>query len=77
MEPEGDGQVNCNSCTQNDPQRTSSGTGGLGNKRMTADHLNYSTVKLGQNTKMTARDLRRLANTPNPVRRHVKNSQRK
>ena len=35
-------------------------TGGLGNKRMSGDHPNYSIIEIGQNTEKSPRDLRRL-----------------
>ena len=36
---------------------------GLGNKRTSGDHLNYSIIKIGQNTAKSPDDLRRLAVT--------------
>ena len=39
------------------------GTGGLGNKRTSGDHPNYSIVEIGQNTKKSPGDLMRLAVT--------------
>ena len=41
------------------------GIGGLKNKRMRGDHLNYSIAEIGQITKKSPRDLRRLAITQN------------
>ena len=38
-------------------QRNGSGTGGLGNKRTSADHLNYIIIKIGQNTEKSPWDL--------------------
>ena len=36
-----DGDINCNSCAQNNPQTLDKGTGRLGNKRTSGDHLDY------------------------------------
>ena len=41
-------------------RRISTGTGGLGNKRSSGDHPNYSIIKIGQKTKKSPRDFRRL-----------------
>ena len=46
------------------------GTGGIGNKRSSGDHLNYSIVGNSQNTKKSPGDLRRLAVTHTPVENH-------
>ena len=43
---------------------------GLENKRMSGDHPNYSIVEIGQNTKKSPRDLRRLAVTQTPLENH-------
>ena len=40
------------------------GTGGLGNKRTSGDHSNYSIIKNGQNTEKSPGDLRKLVVTP-------------
>ena len=45
-------------------------SGGLGNKRTNGDHLNYSFIKIGQNTEKSPGDLRRLAVPQTPVRNH-------
>ena len=45
-------------------------TGGLGDKRMSGDHLNYCIVEIGQNTEKSSGDLRRLAFTQTPVKDH-------
>ena len=57
MEHEGGGDTNFNWCTWNDPQRLR----GVGNRRMSGDHLNYSIVEVGQNTEKSPGVLRRLA----------------
>ena len=46
------------------------GTGGLGNKRASGNHPNYSIFKIGQNTKKSPSNLRKLAVTQTPVRNH-------
>ena len=61
-------------------QRIGAETGEVGNKRMGGDHLNNSAVKIGQNTKKSPGDLRRLAVTQDSKGKQsthagVKNSQ--
>ena len=60
LENESDGDTNCNWCTRYSHQRIGTGTGGLVNKRMSGDHLNYSIVEISQNTKKRFGDLKRL-----------------
>ena len=43
-------------------------TRGLGNKRPSGDHSNYSFVEIGQNTEKSTGDLRRLVVTQTPDR---------
>ena len=43
---------------------------GLGSLRTNGDHPNYSIAEIGQNTKKTPGDLRRLADTQTPVKDH-------
>ena len=45
-------------------------TGGLGSKRTSRDHYNYSIVEISQNTEKSLGDLRRLAVIQTPVRNH-------
>ena len=66
MEHESD-DINCNWCAQYNHQRIGTGTGGFGNKTTSGD---YSIVEIGQNTKKSHRDLRRLAATHTPVKNH-------
>ena len=47
MEYESDGNVNCNWCTRYNHERIGTGTGGLGNKRMSGDYLNYRAADIG------------------------------
>ena len=70
MEHESDGDTGCNWCTRYSHQRSSTGTGGLGNKRTGGDYPNDSIIKIGQNTEKSPGDLRRLAGTQTPVRNH-------
>ena len=51
--------------------RISTGIGGLGNNRTSGDHINYSIVEIGRNTKKSLGDLRRLAVTQTPVENHL------
>ena len=70
MEYKSDGNTNCNWCTWCSHQRIGAGTGELGNKRASGDHLNYSILEIGQNTEKSHGDLRRLAVTQTPVKKH-------
>ena len=70
MEHESDGNTNCNRCTWYSHQRINKGTGGLGNKRTSGDHPNYSIVEIGQNTEKSPGDLRILDVTQTPVKDH-------
>ena len=45
-------------------------TGGIENKSMIGDHPNNSIIKIGQNTKKSPGDLRRLAVTQTPLEDH-------
>ena len=49
MEQEGIGDANCNWYTWNDPQRLRKRAGGIGNRRMSEDYLNYSIAEVDQN----------------------------
>ena len=51
-------------------QRIDERSGGIGNKSISGDHQNYSTVKIGQNTVKSSEDLRRLVVTQAPVEDH-------
>ena len=81
MEHESDSDTNCNWFTRYTHQRIFTRIGGLGNKRMSGDHLNYSIVEIGQNTKLSPGDLKGLAVTQILVEKQsanagVKNSQK-
>ena len=51
-------------------QRIVTGTGGLGNKRTSGEHPNYSIIEIGQDTEKCPGDLKRLAVTQPPVENH-------
>ena len=69
MEHEGGSDTNCNWRPRYDYQKTGTGTGRFGNKRMSGDHPNYSIVEIGQSMKKPG-DLRRFAVTQTPVENH-------
>ena len=60
MEHESDGDSRCNWCTRYSQQKI--GTG-IRNKRTSGDHPKYNMIEIGQNTKKSLGDLRRLAVT--------------
>ena len=70
MEHESDVYTNYNWCSWYSHQRINKGTGGLGNKRTSGDHLNYCIIEIGLNTEKGPGDLRRLAVTQTPVKDH-------
>ena len=70
MEYESDCNTNCNWCARYSYQTIGSETGGFGNKRMSGDHPNFSSIKIGLNIEKSPGDLRRLAVTQTPVRNH-------
>ena len=70
MEHESGGNINYNWHTRYRYQRIDRRTGGLGNKRTSGDHPNYSIVEIGQNTEKSPGDLGRLAITQTPMENH-------
>ena len=70
MEHESDSDTNHNWNALYSHQRIGTGTEGLGNKRTSGDHPNYSIVEIGQKTKKNPGDLKRLAATQTPVKGH-------
>ena len=70
MELENDSDINCNWCAVYSQRKIGTGTGGLGNKRTSVDHSNYSIIKIGPNTEKRPGDLKRLAITLAPMRNH-------
>ena len=61
--------TNCNCFSCDSHQRISINTGGLRNRRTTGDHPNCIIIEIGQKTKKSLRDLRRLAVTQTPVKK--------
>ena len=70
LKHEVDDNNNCKWCARNNTKRIGKGTGGLGNKRTSGNHPAYSIIKIGQNTKKSSGDLRRLAITQTQVENH-------
>ena len=68
MEHEGGDDTNRDWCIRYSNWRTIDGTRGLGSRRTSGDHSNYSIVENGQNTEKSPGDLRRLAVTQTPVK---------
>ena len=52
-----DGDTNCNWCSWYSHLRIGTRTGGLGNKKTSGDHSNYSIIEIGQNTEESPGDL--------------------
>ena len=71
MEHESDGDTSYNWCASYSHQRIDNGTGGLGNKRTSGDHLNDSIIKISQNTEKSPGDLRRFTVVQIPVEDHL------
>ena len=57
MEYESDGYTNCNWCSLYSHQRIGKMTGGLGNKRTSRDHPNFSIIEISQNIEKSSGDL--------------------
>ena len=70
MEPESDSDTNCNWCAQNNYKGILQGLEDLGIRGWVGDHPNYSIIEIGQNSKKSPGDLRRLAVTQIPVENH-------
>ena len=69
-ETESDVYTNYNWCAWYSHQRIIKGTEGLGNKRTSGDHPNYSITEIGQDTEKSPGDLRKLTVTHTPVKDH-------
>ena len=67
VEHESDGDTNCNSRTRHGHQRIGTGTIGLVDKWTSIGHSNDRIVEMGQNTKKSSEDLKRLAVTQTSV----------
>ena len=70
MEHESDGDTNYNWCARNSHHRIGTGTGGLKNKRISGNDSNNSIVEIGQITRKSLGDLRRLAVNKTPIENH-------
>ena len=70
MEHKSDGDTNCNWCTRCSHQKIGTGTRGLGNKRMSGDHPNFSSVEISQYTEKSPEEFKRLAVVQTPVEIH-------
>ena len=70
MEHESDSDANCSLRTWYRKHRIVTDIVGLGIKRTNWHHPNYSIVEIGQNTKKSPGDLRRLTVTQTPVEKH-------
>ena len=68
LEHESDSDTNSNWCTRYSHLRIDTRTRGLGNKRMSGDHSNYTFIKISQDTEKSPGNLRRLAVAQTPVR---------
>ena len=69
---ESDGDNNRNCRAQYTHQRIDKGTRGLGNKRMSGDHTNYTIVGISLKNKKSPGDLWRFAPTQTRVENHAK-----
>ena len=70
IEHENDNSINYHFCFWYCHERIKKRIGGLGNKKTRGDHPNYCIIEIGQNTKKSPRDLRRLAVTQTQVKDH-------
>ena len=70
MGHESDGYINCNWCSWCCHQRIGKMNRGLGNKRTSGDNRNYNIVEIGQNTRKSPGNIRRLIVTQNPMKHH-------
>ena len=70
MEHKSDGDTSYNWCTWFSHQMMNKRTGGLGVKRTNEDHSNNSIIEIGQNTKKSPGNLRKLAVTQTRVENH-------
>ena len=70
MAHEGDGDINYNWCTWNNPQMIGKETGRLEAGRMSGGHLDYGVVGIDQSVLRCPSDLSKLAVTQTPVKVH-------
>ena len=69
-EHESDNYTNRDWCFWYSHQSIIKGAKGLGNKKTSGNHPNYSIIEIGQNTEKSPGDLRRLAVIQTPVKDH-------
>ena len=69
-ESESDSDSSCTWSTRYSHQRIDTRTEGHRSKRMSRDHPNYGIIEIGQNTKKSPGDLRRLVVARTPVKDH-------
>ena len=70
MEHERDDDTKCKWRARYSHQRIGTGSGGVGNKKTSGDHSNYSIIEIDQNTKESPGVLKRLAVIQTPVRNY-------
>ena len=70
MEHEGDDYTNRDWCFRYSNKRIIKRTGGLGSKKTSGDHPNYSIIENGQNTEKSPGDLRKLAVNQTQMKDH-------
>ena len=70
MKHERDGDTNCSECTWNDPKTIDKGNRRLKYQRISGDCLDYSIIKIGQNTEESPGDSRRFSVIQTPMRNH-------
>ena len=70
MKHESDNDTNCNKYARYSNQRIDTGTWGLGNYKTCRDHPNCSIADIGQNTKKSPGDSKRIAVTQIPLENH-------
>ena len=69
VEHESNGYTNCRCCSWYSHQRFRERTTGLGNKRLSGYNPNHNIFEIGQNTKKSSGDLRKLVRET-PVKNH-------
>ena len=74
MEHESDVDTNCNLRDMYDYQRIGRGTGDLGKKRTSENHLNYSNVKIIKNTEKSPWNSSRPTITQTPEKKPSANA---
>ena len=70
IEHKGDGNTNCNLCTQNGTQRLGKGSERGGNQKICREYPNNCITEIGQNTEKSPGNLWKLAATQTRVKDH-------